>query len=158
MEDRGDLAEGHQKDYDKNILAHIQTSKPTTYMTFNKNLSTVASNAYSDVVVNQHLYVKPFKGGYVSSSIKMMSKAWEKMGWTVAVWSADRSGQNHYAISYRLPEGGLKNFDKDGPSTRETFDSIHGAGSYSRTLEILADSVDKEHYEITRYNKDISSK
>jgi hypothetical protein len=112
----------------------------------------------SPLAVTETITPKPFKGSYVYSSLKMMQKAWEKMGWSVGVWSTNRSGKAQVMISYRLQEGGFKNFDKDGPTTREVFDDIHGAGSWHRTMEDLADAVEARHWEMVRYNKDLSSK
>ena len=158
IEDRGDLGDGHQQDWAKNFEKYSETAAPTAFLTYRNELSTSVAVAMSPLAATETITPKPFKGAYVYSSLKLMQKAWEKMGWSVGVWSTSRSGKQQFMVSYRFQEGGFKNFDKDGPSTADVFNDIHGEGSWSRTMEGLADAVEARHWEMVRYNKDLSSK
>ena len=157
LEGRGDLGAEHQKDYDTNIAPHVEKTSPDSFITYQESVSTTGAANWSNKSLITSIYYKPGKSGAVLALLKNYKSVWEKIGYNVVVWSASNSGEPRYIIVRRL-KNGWKDLDEGGPTFRESFDAVHGAGAFDRGQEELSRSVDRSVGEMIEFKPELSSK
>ena len=157
LDGRGDLGAEHMKDYETNILPHVEKTMPALYATYQPDLSTVAPGAFSNKTLIRHLYIKPAHGPLAMDSLKIWKKVWEKRGQNVGVWTSFFSGENQIILSFRLKDG-WKDLDADGISFRDAFKELYGPDAYLNTYAEMAKHFDKIVDEMTEYRPELSSK
>lgn len=157
IEGRGDLGAEHTKEYDANVLPHVERSSPEMYVTYVESASTVAAAAWSTKSVIIHLYYKPGRGPATLELLKAYKKAWEKAGQNYVVWTTASSGEPQYIVVRRLKEG-FKDFDMSSPSMRDTFDAANGAGAFDKANEEASRSLDRTVAEMIEFKPELSSK
>lgn len=157
LEGRGDLGPEHTKDYDTNLLPHIEKSTPESYLTYQEELSTTAASNWSTKVVITHIYYKPGRGPATFAAIKTYKAVWEKLGYNFVVWSSFASGEPQYVVGRRL-KNGFKDFDDNSPAMRQAYDDVNGAGSYDRVQDETARDVSHSVGEMIEFKPELSSK
>jgi hypothetical protein len=158
LEGRGDLGPEHLKDYETNILPHVEKSTPEMYATYQPDVSTVGAAAFSPTkTLITRVYVKPGRSARALDSLKTWKKIWEKRGYNVGVWSSFYSGESCYIIVDRL-KNGWRDLDEDVISSRKVADEIGGPGTYDRLMEDNALNVERSLGEMIEFKPDLSSK
>lgn len=158
IEGRGDLGAEHSKDYETNVLPHLEKSTPESYTTYQSSASTVAAGAFStNKVLIERIYPKQGHRGDTYANLKDWKKVWEKLGINVAVWSSFYSGEHFYSVAGRLKDG-FKDLDDDSINFRKAADSVFGAGGYDRLVAADERNVEKSVGEIIEFRPELSSK
>jgi hypothetical protein len=157
-EGRKDLSDEHLRDYETTILPLVEKTLPSSYLTYDKDLSTDAGAAMFKKALLRHFYLKPGKGARLSNHFATWKKVFEKLGLKVAVWRSFYSGQPQIVVSARLANGWLDLEKPIGKEMREAFDEIAGVGMYARYLEDLDQYVDRIDEEMIEFLPDLSSK
>lgn len=157
LEGRGDLGPDHNKDYDATIAPHVERSTPEMYVTYVESASTVPAANWSTKSLITHLYYKPGRGPATLAVLKLYKKAWEKMGHNVAIWTPLGSGESQYIIVRRF-KNGFKDLDVEGPTMRQAFDEVNGAGSFDKLADENNKNLDHTMSEMMEFKPDLSSK
>lgn len=157
VDSRGDLGEEHTKDYLDNIAPHVEKSTPNTYLTYVTDLSSTGPTQWTNKVMIDRLVVKPGRGADLYDALKKWKAINDKLGLAVAVWHAAFSGENSYAISYRLKDG-FKVFDEDKPKFRKAADELFGPNEYARLLQADTDDLVTEWQELVEFKPELGSK
>jgi hypothetical protein len=158
LEGRGDLGPDHQKDYDTNILPHVDRSTPEIYGVYQADLSTVTAGAFSPTkTLISRVFIKPGRNSHYANALKTWKKVWEKRDTNVGVWVTFFSGEPSYLLVYRL-KNGWKDLDEDIISMRKAADEIGGAGTYDRLMEENAADIERSVGEMISFKPELSSK
>ena len=81
LDNRGNLGEAHQSDYDKGVLPFTNTDKGSTmYATFRQDLSTVQLTDYSNKIAVTHVFPKPGYTDEMEDMIKKLKKHGKQVG------------------------------------------------------------------------------
>ncbi len=156
-ESRGDLGADHMQDYETNIAPHVEKSTPETYLEYKADASSVAAAQWSTKAVVTHYYVKPGRGPAFFDTLKSLKTTWEKLGYNVVVWQPVGSGEPQYVIVRRF-KNGWKDYDESTGSVKETYESIHGAGSFDKPQADLTANVERIVAEFIEYRPELSAK
>ena len=157
IEGRGDLGAEHTKDYETNIMPHVEKSSPDSYVTYQESASTTAAANWSNKSAITHFYYKPGRGPATLELLKSYKKSWEKQGVNVVVWSAYASGEPQY-IGVRRFKNGFLDLDAGGPSMRKAFDDANGEGAFDKAQEELNRCIDHTVSEFIEFKPELSSK
>ncbi len=158
IEGRGDLGPDHLKDYETNILPHIEKSLPEMYATYVTDSSTVPAGAFStNKVLISNGYLKPGRAGRAHDDARAWKKVYEKLGLNVVMWKTFFSGEERYIFAGRLKEG-FKDLDDPSVDFRKAADEVLGAGALDRLSESDADNYTRIVDEIIEFKPDLSSK
>ncbi len=157
IEGRGDLGPEHQKDYEANILPHVEKSSPEMYATYVKGASTTDAAAFStNKVLVSNCYLKPGRGPHALDDAKAWKKIYEKLGISVVAWRTFYSGEQCYIFAGRLKDG-FK--DLDGHlDFRKAADEVLGAGALDRLVESDTANYSRIVDEIIEFKPELSSK
>lgn len=158
FDSRGDLGAEHTADWNKNVSPLTTGMGTQSFSSFNDELSTVQLTAYSDKIIINHTFPKPGMILKLNEMTKKLKKVWEAGNETVAVYSANSSGEPQIITVNRL-KNGLKELDplfrKPMP---ERYDAVHGQGAWNQWLEEYAAVVEKRWSEMLFFRADMSAK
>jgi hypothetical protein len=154
---RGDLGAEHMKDYETNVLPHVEKTSPNLFLTYQTALSTVGATQWTDKVAIMHLVLKPGRNGEASDALKKWKAIYEKLGMVVAVWRTSWSGEMTYVLVFRL-RNGFKQFDEPAPETRKACDELFGPGEYARLQQAWADNCSRMWSELLEFKPELGSK
>ncbi len=155
---RGDLGDEHTLDWNKNVSAYLSERQSAGYFVYIDSLSSVAIDDHSDKINITHVYPKVGKGEEVSKMIANLKKTWVAAGASVAVYSSNSSGRSQYALVTRYKQGLKEKEAGFRAPFKETYESIHGKGSYDVYMKNLAENVDESWSELLFLRTDLSSK
>ena len=155
---RGNLGTDHNLDWNKNVAIYLTDRQSGGYSVYQDSLSTVALGDFSDKINITHLYPKIGGGTKIYGLIKKMKAAWQADGSTVAVYSASSSGPAQYTIVTRYKQGLKERAPGFRKPFRETYESIHGVGSWEDYLDVLRQYADECWSELLFLRADLSSK
>jgi hypothetical protein len=158
LEGRKDISEEHTRDYDESILPLVERSTPHTYLWYQRQLSSDSVITPVKKVLIRHFYPKPGKGGRVTNFAAMWKKVYDKLGVSMAGYWSFFSGQSQFIAAVRLRNGFVDLEQPMGQKLRETFDELHGVGSYVRYLEDLDQYVERIDEEMIELMPELSSK
>ncbi len=155
---RGDINEAHNNDWHKGVTPFLTDKGSSGYSVYIDSLSTVAIGDYSDKVQVTHIYPKMGSSYRVATLLKNLKVAWAADGSTVAVYESNGSGNAQFAIARRYKQG-LK--EKEAGFRKplgETYEKIHGKGSWAIYGDIAKEHIDDQWSELLFYRADLSSK
>jgi len=155
---RGNLGNEHNLDWNKNVAIYLTDRQSTGYSVYIDSLSTVALGDYSDKINISHVYPKIGHSDDVVNLIKKLKKTWTAAGVTVAVYSASSSGPAQYTLVTRYKQGLKERAPGFRKPFKETYEAVHGEGSYAQFQNDLADYVDETWSELLFLRADLSSK
>lgn len=155
---RGNLGNDHNLDWNKNVAIYLTERGSTGYSVYQDSLSTVALGDFSDKININHVYPKVGKADNVVSIIKKLKKNWIAAGVTVAVYAASSSGKTQFTLVTRYKQGLKERAPGFRKPFKETYEAVHGEGSYAQYLKDLADYVDESWSELLFMRADLSSK
>ena len=158
LEGRKDISDEHTRDYETNILPLVEKSVSTSYLVYQRELSTDSAVGPFKKALLRHYFVKPGKGARLSSYMTTWKKVWEKLGQKTVVWTSFYSGEPQMVVAYRLPQGWIDLEQPMGKKMRETFDVVAGEGAYVRYVEDLDRYVDRILEEMIELLPELSSK
>lgn len=157
VDTRGDLGEEHMKDYLTNIAPHVEKNSPNIYNVYEAELSTVAATQYTNKVLIEHIVVKPGRGSDTYDVLKKWKAITEKVGLTMAVWHNTFSGDDGYAIVFRLKDG-FKTFDGPYPEFRKAAADLYGPSEYSRLEHADTENLSRDWMELVEFKPELGSK
>jgi hypothetical protein len=157
FEARGDLGEKHMRDYEMNILPHVEKTSPELYAVYRPEYSTTAVSNFSNKALLVHVYPKAGQMHALLTSLKEFKPTWEKLGYNIVVYTSQHSGERSVILVQRL-KNGFKDFEPDGSTMRDTYDSINGAGSYDKRMEDHLRIVDRMVMELISYRPEFTAK
>ena len=155
---RGNLGNEHNLDWNKNVAIYLTDKQSGGYSVYQDSLSTVALGDFSDKININHIYPKVGKGEHVVSIIKRLKKVWTASGATVAVYVASSSGKGQYTLVTRYKQGLKERATGFRKPFKETYEAVHGEGSYAQYLKDVAEFVDESWSELLFMRTDLSSK
>lgn len=157
-DERGDINVAHNTDWHKSVTPFLTERGSSGYSVYVDSLSTIAIGDYSDKIQITHIYPKVGCSYRVATMLKTLKAAWAAEGSTIAVYEVNGSGSPQFAIARRYKQGLKEKEDGFRKPFSETYEKIHGKGSWG----IFNDNV-KEYYdtiwsELLFYRADLSSK
>ena len=155
---RGNLGNEHNLDWNKSVAIYLTERGSTGYSVYQDSLSTVALGDFSDKININHVYPKVGGGGKIWSLLKKMKAAWQAEGSTVAVYAASSSGPAQYTIVTRYKQGLKERAPNFRKPFRETYEAIHGVGSWEDYLDTLREYANDGWSELLFMRADLSSK
>ena len=155
---RGNLGNEHNLDWNKSVAIYLTERGSTGYSVYQDSLSTVALGDFSDKINITHIYPKIGGGGKIWSLLKKMKAAWQAEGSTVAVYAASSSGPAQYTIVTRYKQGLKERAPNFRKPFRETYEAIHGVGSWEDYLDTLREYASESWSELLFLRADLSSK
>jgi hypothetical protein len=155
---RGNLGNEHNLDWNKNVAIYLTDRQSGGYSVYQDSLSTIALGDFSDKININHIYPKVGKGENVVSIIKRLKKVWTASGITVAVYVASSSGKGQYTLVTRYKQGLKERAAGFRKPFKETYEAVHGEGSYAQYLKDVAEFVDESWSELLFMQKELSSK
>lgn len=155
---RGDINEAHNNDWHKNVTVYLTDRQSSGYSVYIDSLSTVAVGDYSDKVQVTHIYPKVGCGYRVATILKSLKEAWAAEGSTIAVYEVNGSGEPQFAIARRYKQGLKEKEDGFRTSFVDTYEKIHGKGSWGLYMDNIKEYYDDVWSEIIFYRADLSSK
>jgi hypothetical protein len=158
LDSRGNLGDEHNMDWHKNVAIYLTDRQSVSYSVFQDSLSTVALGDYSDKINISHVYPKVGQGDNVVKMIKRLKKVWTATGVTVAVYAASSSGKAQYTLVTRYKQGLKERATGFRPPVRDTYESLHGEGSFQQYLKDAAEFIDENWSELLFMRKDLSSR
>jgi hypothetical protein len=157
LDDRGDLGAEHTKDYETNVLPHLDKTLPTSYLTYEADLSTVPLGAFSNKAIITHGIIKTGRLSAATDGLKAWNASWVKQGINIAVYRSFASGESEFVVVRRL-RNGLKDLDADIMSSRKAFEETGGPNAYTNAQEELTRDYSKLVAEMIEFQPDLSSK
>ena len=155
---RGDINVAHNNDWHKSVTIYLTDKGSHGYSVYVDSLSTVAIGDYSDKVQITHVYPKPGCSAKVLTMIKNLKAAWKADGITVAVYEVNASGEPQFALARRYKQGLKEKEDGYRKSFVDTYEKIHGKGSWAIFNDNLKEYCDTTWSELLFYREDLSSK
>jgi hypothetical protein len=155
---RGNLGNEHNLDWNKNVAIYLTDKQSGGYSVYQDSLSTVALGDFSDKININHIYPKVGKAENVVNIIKRLKKVWTASGATVAVYVASSSGKGQYTLVTRYKQGLKERATGFRKPFKETYEAVHGEGSYAQYLKDVAEFVDESWSELLFMRSDLSSK
>lgn len=158
LDSRGNLGDDHNMDWNKSVAIYLTDRQSASYSVYEDTLSTIALGDFSDKINITHVYPKIGYDNDVRSRIADLRKVWQANGMTVAVYSANSSGPNQYAITTRYKQGlKEKNVGFRKPF-KKTYEGIFGEDSIEEYLDGLRESTKEVWSELLFLRADLSSK
>ncbi len=155
---RGDLGPEHKLDWNKNVAIYLTDKQSGGYSVYQDSLSTVALGDFSDKINIAHIYPKIGHGDDVRNMIMKLKKTWAVDGSTVAVYTANSSGEAQYTLVTRYKQGLKEKASGFRKPFRETYEAVNGAGSYAQYLKDAAEFINENWSELLFLRKDLGSK
>ncbi len=150
LDGRGDLGPEHMKDYETNVMPHVESTTPDTYAVYEDSFSTVATTKWSSKVLINRYTAKPGRATHLADAIAMLKKCNEKRGLNTAVWRTFASGPTSYSVVYRTKDG-WKDFDDDTPGLRKVANELYGPNGYENLMNMVANSTADYSSELVEY-------
>lgn len=158
VDKRGNLGKEHMDDWYKNVMAHAADRGTSSYSVYREDLSTIQLTEYSDKIAINHVFPKMGRFADVENTIKNVKKVWESSNQTIAVYESSSSGPAQFAIVTRY-KNGLKERERNFRAPmRERYTAAHGAGSFDKYLQDIANNTERSWSELLFYRADLSSK
>jgi len=158
LDTRGNISAEHNADWDKSIAPLLSEKGTSSFSTYNEELSTVQMTDYSNLIIINHIFLKPGMPYKFMEELKKSKAAWTAGNESVAVYEAFASGPPQVILVSRL-KNGLKELEKDyRKPMKERYDAANGAGAWDTYLKVYADCVEKRWSEMLRHRADLSSK
>lgn len=155
---RGDINVAHNNDWHKSVMIYLTDRNSSGYSVYIDSLSTVAVGDFSDKVQVTHLFPKPGCGGKLSTMIKNLRKAWAADGASIAVYESNGSGAPQFALARRYKEGLKEKAEGYRKPFVETYEKIHGKGSWSIFNDNVREYLNEQWSELIFLRADLSSK
>ena len=155
---RGNLGNEHNLDWNKSVAIYLTERGSTGYSVYQDSLSTVALGDFSDKINITHIYPKIGGGTKIYNLLKKMKAAWQAEGSTVAVYSASSSGPGQFTIVTRYKQGLKERAPNFRKPFRETYEAVHGVGSWEDYLDTLREYASESWSELLFMRADLSSK
>jgi hypothetical protein len=155
---RGDINMAHNNDWHKSVTIYMTDRSSSGYSVYIDSLSTIAIGDYSDKVQVTHIYPKLGSGYRVATMLKTLKAAWAAEGSTVAVYESTASGHSQFAIARRFKRGLKEKESGFRKSFIDTYEKIHGKGSWGIFNENIKEYVKDQWSELLFYRADLSSK
>lgn len=155
---RGDINMAHNNDWHKSVTIYMTDRSSSGYSVYIDSLSTIAIGDYSDKVQVTHIYPKLGSGYRVATMLKTLKAAWAAEGSTVAVYESTASGHSQFAIARRYKQGLKEKESGFRKSFIDTYEKIHGKGSWGIFNENIKEYVKDQWSELLFYRADLSSK
>lgn len=155
---RGNLGNEHNLDWNKNVAIYLTERGSTGYSVYQDSLSTVALGDFSNKININHVYPKVGGNTKIYGLIKKMKAVWQADGSTVAVYAASSSGPAQFTIVTRYKQGLKERAQGFRKPFRETYESIHGVGSWEDYLDTLRQYANDGWSELLSMRADLSSK
>ena len=157
FEGRGDLGEKHMRDYEHNLLPHIEKESPESYVVYRPDFSTTAVANFSNKALVVHVHPKAGQFPAYLASLKEFKPVWEKLGLNMVVYTSLHNGDRSVILVQRL-KNGLADFEPDGANVRQVYDSINGAGAYDKRNDDQAHMLDSMVTQLISYRPEFSAK
>jgi hypothetical protein len=157
FEGRGDLGEKHMRDYEMNVMPHIEKTSPESYAVYKPEFSTTAVRNFSNKALVVRVFPKVGQLPAYLASLKDYKPVWEKLGYNVVVYTSLHSGERSVVLVQRL-KNGLKDFEPDGSILRDAYDSVNGAGAYDKRMDDQARWLDHTISELISYRPEFTAK
>ncbi len=157
FEEHGDTDEKQLRDYEANVLPHIEKTSPVSYVEYKPEFSTTAVDNFSSKALVVHVHPKAGQYPMYLASLKEFKPVWEKLGLNMAVYASVYSGDRSVILVQRL-KNGLKDFEPNGSNVRAAYDSIHGAGSYEKRSEEQLHMLDSLVTSLIAFRQDLTAK
>lgn len=155
---RGDINVEHNNDWHKSVSIYLTNRHSSSYSVYIDSLSTVPLGEYSDKVQVTHITPKIGCSYRVATMIKQLKAAWAAEGSTVAVYESNGSGTAQFAIARRYKQGLKEKEVGFRKSFVDTFEKIHGKGSWGIYNDNVKEYVNDQWSELIFYRADLSSK
>jgi len=155
---RGNLGTEHNVDWNKKVAIYLTDKQSGGYAVYQDSLSTVAMGDFSDKINITHVYPKMGMNSKVEDLIKQLKTAWMANGTTVAVYAASSSGEAQYTLVTRYKQGLKERAVGFRKPFKETYETVHGAGSYDQYLKNVSDFSVNSWSELLFLRADLSSK
>ena len=155
---RGNLGNEHNLDWNKSVAIYLTERGSTGYSVYQDSLSTVALGDFSDKINITHIYPKIGGGTKIFNLLKKMKAAWQAEGSTIAVYAASSSGPAQYTIVTRYKQGLKERAPNFRKPFRETYEALHGVGSWEDYLDTLREYASESWSELLFLRADLSSK
>ncbi len=157
LDSRGDLGQAHTDDWNKNVAVCLADRMQSSYSVYRDDLSTIQLTDYSDKISITHVFPKPGMTLKTEDRIKLMKKAWEIGGETVAVYVASSSGPAQFAVVTRYKQGLKERAMGFRKPFKDRYEEANGAGSYDVYLDDVSKLTDNVWSELLFYRKELSS-
>ncbi len=154
LDDRGDLAADHNKDYETRIAPLLEKTTADTYLGYEEELSTVALTTFSTKAAITTVVPKPGRGPATRELLRTWKKVWEKRGFNLAVYSSQMSGEPQFKLVRRF-KAGWKDLDSDVLSLTQAFTDL--GISYTDTLEDMAENTERSFSEMIELEPELGS-
>jgi hypothetical protein len=154
LDDRGDLAADHNKDYETRIAPLVEKTTADIYLGYEEELSTVSLTAFSTKAAITTVHPKPGRGPATRELLKTWKKVWEKRGFNIAVYSSQMSGEPQFKLVRRF-KAGWKDLDADVLSQSQAFTDL--GISYTDTLDDMAKNTERTYSEMIELEPELGS-
>jgi hypothetical protein len=155
---RGDINVAHNTDWHKSVTIYLTDRGSSGYSIYVDSLSTIPIGDYSDKVQITHIYPKIGCWYKVATMLKNLKAAWAAEGSTIAVYEVNGSGAPQFAIARRYKQGLKEKADGFRKSFSDTYEKIHGKGSWGIYMDNIKEYYDNVWSELIFYRADLSSK
>ena len=155
---RGNLGNEHNLDWNKNVAIYLTEKGSAGYSVYQDSLSTVALGDFSNKININHVYPKVGGSTKIYNLLKKMKAAWQAEGSTIAVYAASSSGPAQFTIVTRYKQGLKERAQGFRKPFRETYESVHGVGSWEDYLDTLREYANDGWSELLSMRADLSSK
>lgn len=154
---RGDLGQAHTDDWNATVQPTLTDKVSISFMTFRKDLSTVAQTDYADKIAVTHVFFKPGYYEEMQQALTNMKKVWEQSKQSIAVYEASASGKPQFTVVTRYKQG-LKERD---PGFMEPFPvrykKVHGQAGWDQYVKSVKEMVDHQWSELLFVKKELGS-
>ncbi|MDQ6756322.1 MAG: hypothetical protein M3004_05240 [Bacteroidota bacterium] len=159
LDNRGNLGEAHQSDYNKGVSPFTNADKGSSmYVTYRPDLSTVQLTDYSNKIAITHIFPKPGYTDDMEDAIKKLKKAWEAGGQSVAVYEASSSGPQQYTFVYRYKQGLKERETGFRKPMKDRYNMANGDGSWNAYTQSVRNMIDHSWSEVLFFHPELSSK
>ncbi len=153
IENRKPTAE-HDLDWNKNVVSLLQSNSDNAYLSYNKDLSTVAVGDFVDKVTISRWFYKIGGAGKMENVVSRLKKVWEAEKQSVAVYRTTSSGEGAFILVNRHKNG----WTEKGMAPSKPFrDNLGGNSEFDEWLSDLKACMDHAYSEMISRRKDLSS-
>lgn len=144
----------HDLDWNKNVMSLVQKSSDNAYLSYNKDLSTVAVADFVDKVTISRWYYKVGEAGKMENVVSRLKKVWQAENQSVAVYRTASSGEGGFVIVNRHKNGWT---DKGMTPSKPFRENLGGNSEFDEWLSDLKVCMDHSYSEMISRRKDLSS-
>jgi hypothetical protein len=144
----------HDLDWNKNVMSLVQKSFDNAYLSYNKDLSTVAVGDFVDKVTISRWYYKVGEANKMETVVNRLKKVWEAEKQSVAVYRTNSSGEGAFLLVNRHKNGWT---EKGTPPSKPFRDNLGGNAEFDEWLSDLKACMDHAISEMISRRKDLSS-